>query len=173
MRTSARITGAAVAMGAAALLVSGCGSGDDNKGGGKGGEGDGSSSSPSAPAKPSDGPTSGGHAGNASLPGVWNTTSGGKQYVLVIAGEKVTLFRDKKACTGSVADSGAEQSLSLKCPGGVGEERTNGTVGAIKGKAMKVSWNGGATDTYTKVGEAPKIVPKDPEKLRKLVPSTR
>ena len=166
MRTSARMTGAVAATAVAALLVSGCGSSDDKggkdeSGGGKPAATPTSEQSDAAPAD--DGP--------GTLPGIWNTTAGGKQYVLTIAGDAVTLLREKTNCTGRVMDAG-QQTLTLKCPGGTGEERTNGTVEKLKGKTMKVSWNGGATDTYTKVAEAPKTLPKDPKDLHKLIPGS-
>jgi hypothetical protein len=167
VRTSARTTGAVAAMAVAALLVSGCGSSGDkggkgdkaDKGGGKEKE------TPTSPAPSAD-------EKKGSLPGVWQTTAGGEKLVLVIAQKKATLFHGKggkKACTGSVL--GEPATLTLKCPNGVNAERTNGTVEKVEAKTLTVSWNGGAKDDYTKAAEAPKFLPKDPEKIRKLIPA--
>jgi len=161
------MSGAVAAMAVAALLVSGCGSSDsknDNGGKDKGG----SSEQPSQ--DKSGKPPSGGDE-KGSLPGVWQTKVGGEKLVLVIAQGKVTLFHgdNKKACTGSAL--GKPATLTLKCPGGTDEERTNGTVESVRAKTLKVSWNGGASESYTKVADAPKFLPKDPEKLRKMVPA--
>ncbi|MGH3309034.1 MAG: hypothetical protein ACRDP3_00330, partial [Streptomyces sp.] len=108
--------------------------------------------------------------GPGTLPGIWHTKVGGKEFVLTIAGDAVTLLREKTNCTGRVMDAG-QPALTLKCPGGTGEERTNGTVESLKAKSMKVSWNGGATDAYVKVAEAPKTLPKDPKDMEKLIPA--
>lgn len=172
MRTSARTTGAVAAMAVAALLVSGCGGSSDDKGdsGGKGGKGSGKEKETPASPAPSDDKSGGGKKG--SLPGVWQTAAGGEKLVLVVAGQKATLFRgkdEKKACTGTAL--GDPGTLTLKCPGGTHAERTNGTVEKVEAKSLTVSWNGGAKDDYTKVGEAPPFLPKDPEKLKKMVPA--
>ncbi|WP_181767073.1 hypothetical protein [Streptomyces albidus (ex Kaewkla and Franco 2022)] len=179
MRTSARMAGAVAAIAATALLVSGCGSSEDK--GGKSDDGAGKPKS-SAPAddegagKPDastpadDGGDGGGKPAEGKpvkLAGFWKAK--GKQFVLTIAGDAVTLLREETNCTGRVMDAG-EKSLVLKCPNGTGEDRTNGTVGELKAKSMKVTWNGGATDVYTKVADAPAKLPKDPKDVEKLEP---
>ncbi len=161
---------------AGALLVSGCGSGDDGSkddaGGGKpeGGKSESPSASASASAEKPEQPGGGGADDGKSgrLPGIWKAK--GKQYVLAIVGDAVTLLREETNCTGRVMDAGG-QTLVLKCPGGTGEDRTNGKVGALKGKSMKVSWNGGATDVYARVADAPVKLPKDPKDMSKLIPA--
>lgn len=162
---------------AAALLVSGCSSseepgGKDDKGGGKP---DASEPADKSAAPEKDESADGGGTGSdqdseapsdgkpASLEGIWKAK--GKQFVLTIAGNAVTMLREEsKNCTGRVMDSGGK-TLVLKCPGGTGEDRTNGRVGELKAKSMKVSWNGGATDVYAKVADSPVKLPEDPEKL--------
>jgi hypothetical protein len=163
VRTSARTAGAVAAIAVGALLVSGCGSSDDKGGNAEGGGG---SSKPEASASAE---TSQPAADDepAALPGVWKAQ--GKQYVLTIAGNAVTLLREKSNCTGRVVDE-AGKALVLKCPGGTGADRTNGKVGALKSRTMTVSWNGGATDTYTRVAQAPAKLPKAPGDVEKLVP---
>ena len=166
MRTSARMAGAVAAIAATALLVSGCGSSGDK--GGKEDKGGGEPEA-SATAEKSEPPAEKPSAedGPGKLPGIWKAK--GKQFVLTIAGDAVTLLREQANCTGRVVDTG-QQALTLKCPGGTGEERTNGTVGELKAKSMKVSWNGGVTDVYTKVADAPAKLPKDPEDVENLLP---
>lgn len=179
MRTSARTAGAVAAIAAAALLVSGCGSSED-KGGGK--EEGAKKPEASAPAdgekgeKPdaSDPADEGGGGADkpsenrpAKLAGIWKAK--GKQFVLTIAGDAVTLLREETNCTGRVMDAG-EKTLVLKCPNGTNEDRTNGTVAKLEAKSLKVTWNGGATDVYSKVADAPVKLPEDPEDVQELVP---
>jgi hypothetical protein len=161
VRTSARMAGAVAVIAVTALLGSGCGSSDDG-----GGKDDKSDSAQKAPSQEESEPAA--DEGPGTLPGVWKAQ--GRQYVLTIAGDAVTLLREETNCTGRVVDSG-EKTIVLKCPGGAGQDRTNGTVGQLKGKSMKVSWNGGATDTYAKVAQAPDKLPTDPKDVEKLVPS--
>ena len=164
MRTSARTMGAVAAIAAGALLVSGCGSSDKDSGKDDTAQGK-ASPTPTVAGKPSS------DKGPGTLPGIWHTKAGGKEFVLTIAGDAVTLLREKKNCPGRVMDTG-QQALVLKCPDGTGAERTNGTVEDLKAKTMRVSWNGGDTDTYTKVAEAPKTLPKDPKDIEKLIPQS-
>jgi len=168
VRTSARTAGAVAAIAVTALLVSGCSSedkgGKEDKGGGEP-EATATAEKSEAPAEKSEAPAE--DAGPGKLPGIWKAK--GKQFVLTIAGDAVTLLREQANCTGRVVDTG-KQALTLKCPGGTGEERTNGTVGELKAKSMKVSWNGGETDVYTKVADAPGKLPKDPKDVEDLIP---
>ncbi|MGP3985699.1 hypothetical protein [Streptomyces sp. 3N207] len=156
MRTSARMTGAMAAAAAIALLVSGCGSSDDGK----------KDEKSKADGKKSAGPTpSEQPAGKAELPGVWSGQAEGEKLTLTVVGDAVSLLRDKKMCDGHIMKSGADKSLMLKCPAGVGEERTNGKVEKVSAKTLKIAWNGGSTDTYTKIAKAPAKLPKDPREL--------
>ena len=181
MRTSARTAGAVAAIAAAALLVSGCGSSEDkaDKGGGDGGGKPKASASSSASGEKTEAPAGDGGSGSTGgeggsgkddegppkAAGIWKAK--GKQLVLTIAGDAVTLLRQESNCTGRVVD---KTTLTLKCPGGTGEDRTNGTVGALKDESMKVSWNGGATDVYKRVADAPAKLPENPGDVASLLP---
>lgn len=172
MRRSARSAGAVAIVAAGALLVSSCGSGDDKGGKDDGGGGKpetSESASGQASEKPSGDASEGGSGGgkdgkdgkSGKLAGVWKAK--GKQYVLTIVGEQVTLLRLKgRNCTGALG-GGDGRSLALKCPGGGDQTRTNGTVGAVKGKSVKVSWKGGPTEAYARVTDVPVKLPETPE----------
>ncbi|MFC4496664.1 hypothetical protein ACFPA8_21265 [Streptomyces ovatisporus] len=182
MRTSARTAGAVAAIAAAALLVSGCGSSEDKaaEDGGDGGGKPKASASSSASGEKTEAPAGDGGSGSTGgeggsgkgegppkVAGIWKAK--GKQLVLTIAGDAVTLLRQESNCTGRVVGQG-KRTLTLKCPGGTGEDRTNGTVGALKAESMKVSWNGGATDVYARVADAPAKLPENPGDVAKLIP---
>lgn len=166
MRRSARYTGAAVAM-AAALLVSGCGSsGDDGDDEGKpsdeqqdeaGNEDEGGEDA--ADAKP------------GTVQGVWSTKVDGQDLILTVVGDAATLVQDDTFCTGRLTDAGAP-TLTLKCPDGKGEARTNGTVESVEDKSLEVSWNGGDTDTFAKQADAPSDLPTDLGGLEDLIPKS-
>ena len=160
MRTSARISGAVATAAAVALLVSGCGSdgGDDDKETpAKKPE-----ATPSATEKPGAPEDAG---GKGSLAGVWQAKADGKPLVLSVVGEGASLVRDKKMCSGHVMKTGGKSSVMIKCPGGTGEDRTNGEIGALTAKSMNITWNGGATDTFVKAADAPAKLPKDPAEI--------
>ncbi|NLU72513.1 hypothetical protein HCC61_07475 [Streptomyces sp. HNM0575] len=189
MRTSARRAGAVAVIAAGALLVSGCGSSDDKGGKDEGGGKPEASASKSAPeptgkgqpdqpsgdasdgatGAPDDGSDDGADGGTGGRPGgsgkagklsgVWKAK--GKQYVLTVVGDKVTLLRERgRNCTGSLGGS-AGRTLSLKCPGGADEVRTDGTVGAHKGKSLTVSWKGGPREDYARVTDVPVKLPEE------------
>jgi hypothetical protein len=163
---------------AIALLLSGCGSGDDTGGKDDGGGGKPETSAPSESASPSeqapeqpsgdDAPEGGsGDAGDGGsgkagkLAGVWKAK--GKQNVLTFVGDEVTLLRvEGRNCTGSLGGADG-RSLALKCPDGGDQTRTNGTVGTVKGKSVKVSWKGGPTEVYARVTDVPVELPESPE----------
>jgi hypothetical protein len=157
------MTGAVAAAAAIGLLVSGCGSSGDD--GGKKDKKSSADEKKSAEPTPTESEQP---AGKAELPGVWSAQANGGKLTLSIVGDAVSLLRDDKMCSGRVTDSGSDKSLVLKCPGGVGEDRTNGTVEKVTAKSLKVSWNGGATDNYSRVAKAPAKLPKDPGELGKL-----
>jgi hypothetical protein len=172
----ARTSGAVAAVAAAALLLSGCGSGDDgkaDKGGGKSGA---SASSPEADpaatataeesAKPEPQPTTGGKKTKApKVAGIWKAK--GKQVVLTIAGDRVTMLRQESNCAGRVVGAG-KRTLQLKCPDGTSAARTKGEVAKVGAKSMQVRWNGGATDDYARVADAPEKLPESPGDVAKL-----
>ncbi|MFJ9040917.1 hypothetical protein ACIRF8_30630 [Streptomyces sp. NPDC102406] len=138
---------AGVAAVVAALAVAGC-SGDG--GGGKDKTSDGGSSSSAAPdgGSPSGTPTgSSGSAGN--IEGIWSATTGGQAVVLVVGGKQASLSTgDGHLCTGTVT-SGGKPTLTLKCADG-NNDRTTGSVESHDGTTMKVSWDAGADDTFTR-----------------------
>nr|WP_243275008.1 hypothetical protein [Streptomyces albus] len=145
------------------MLVGGCGSGGDD------GKGDKSEAKDGKPARST--PTKSERpAGKAGLPGVWTAAADGQKLTLTVVGDAASLLRgkEKKVCTGRVMTAGADKSLVLKCPAGVGEERATGKVDAVTANSLKVTWNGGESDTYTKAADAPAKLPKDPGQLRDL-----
>ncbi|MCX3063234.1 hypothetical protein [Streptomyces beihaiensis] len=136
------VTAAAVA----ALAVTGCSSAN---GGGNGGN-DGNDKG-----KPSDGASSpsgssGGSAGSVKdAEGIWSATTGGRPVVLVVGGKQASLSTgDGHLCSGAVADAG-KPTISLTCADG-DTTRSLGTVASNDGTTMKVAWDGGTTDTFTK-----------------------
>lgn len=177
-RTSARRAGAVAVFAAGAVLLSGCGSSDDSGGKDKADKPEPSASeTPSKTEKPDpsgeasdgapdgaadDGQDGGSGAGGGSgkkLSGVWKAK--GKQYVITVVGDKVTLLRERgRNCTGTL-DAG--RTVDLKCPSGGDQSRTNGTFGELKGKTLTVSWKGGPTETYARVTDVPVKLPESPE----------
>ncbi|MDW6060777.1 hypothetical protein SAZ11_25665 [Streptomyces sp. FXJ1.4098] len=152
MIKAVRIAGAAAA---AALLLTGCGSDSD------GGD---SKSDPSkkAPAsEQSSAPAEGGAGGAVS--GAYMSKSGGEAMILSISGEKAALIAGKHQCSGEYADMG-NKMLMLKCADG-NTDRTMGKVTAsADGKTLKVSWDAGMNDTFTKVttpADIPTNIPTD------------
>lgn len=163
MRRSARYTGVAVAM-AAALLVSGCGSsGDDGDDEGK----------PADEQSQDEGNENGDEAADAepgTVQGVWTTTVDGKDLILTVVGDAATVVQDDTFCTGRLTEADGP-SLTLKCPGGQGEERTNGKVESVDSDSLEVSWNGGDTDTFERQADAPSDLPTDLGGLEDLIPN--
>lgn len=139
MIKAVRIAGAVAA---AALLMTGCGS-DSDDGGDKP---DASKKAPSA--EQSSAPAEGGAGGAVS--GAYVSKSGGEALFLSISGEKAGLVAGKHTCSGEYADMG-NKMLMLKCADG-NTDRTMGKVTAsADGKTLKVSWDVGLNDTFTKV----------------------
>lgn len=156
MRRSARFTGAAVAM-AAALLVSGCGSSGDDSSDEKKPSEEQSNGADNDSGDDGDGddPT---EAKPGSLTGIWSTKVDGKDLMLTVVGDGAALvYGTDKPCTGRVTDAG-KPTITLKCPEG-GEERTNGSVDSVDSQALKVTWNGGDTDTFARQADAPSGLP--------------
>ncbi|MBU7598339.1 hypothetical protein JGS22_012110 [Streptomyces sp. P38-E01] len=162
MRRSARFTGAAVAM-AAALLLSGCGSSDDgSKDEGKPSQNE----SQGTDGEGNDDPT---NAEPGSLTGIWAAKTDGKDLILTVVGDGASLVHDENICSGRVTDDD-KPSLTLKCPNGGNEERTNGSVESVDAKSLKVEWNGGATDTFSRQADAPSEMPTGLDGLEDLIP---
>jgi hypothetical protein len=134
-----RIAGAAAA---AALLMTGCGSDSD------GGDGKSDPSKKAPASEQSSAPAEGGAGGE--VKGAYVSKSGGDAMILSIDGEKAALIAGKHQCTGEYADMG-NKMLMLDCADG-NTDRTMGKVTAsADGKTLKVSWDAGMNDTFTKV----------------------
>lgn len=85
----------------------------------------------------------------------------GKQVVLTFVDGNVTLLREQgRNCTGSLGGPGG-RTMALKCPSGADESRTNGTIGAVKGKSMTVSWKGGPRESFARVTDVPVELPEE------------
>ncbi|WP_338677489.1 hypothetical protein V1460_34350 [Streptomyces sp. SCSIO 30461] len=127
---------------AAALMLTGCGSGDAADKGGKA-----TSAAPSA--------ATGGGSGESSpaadltgLQGTWSAM-GSEMVALSFQDDKVSLIAGPRVCTG-VAKSGAEKpTLTLKCGDG-DTKRTTGTVESHDAGTVVVSWESGTKDSLTK-----------------------
>ncbi|WP_372349991.1 hypothetical protein [Streptomyces sp. KL116D] len=149
------VAGAAAVV--AALAVTGCSSDDGGKDKGKDKASDGSSSS----AAPDGGASSGGSTGSAKdAEGIWSATTDGKPVVLVVGGKQASLSTgDGHLCVGALADMG-KPMLNLKCADG-STDRTMGAIESNDGTTMKVSWDAGARDTFTKSkdGKLPEGLP--------------
>ncbi|WP_340559053.1 hypothetical protein [Streptomyces sp. GSL17-111] len=157
MRTSLRMTAAAAAALAATLVLGGCGSGDDGD------------QKPAAEETQNPGadPETGKQPG--SVQGVWSTEADGEEFVLTVVADGVSLVRGGTNCTGRMMD-GDKPTLDLTCPDGSGEDRASGTVENVDSEELEVAWNGGVTDTYVRVAEAPKDMPTDLGSLEDLLP---
>lgn len=151
------VAGAAAAV--AALTMSGCSSDDGD--GGKDKASDGGSSSSASTGGGSSSGGSGGSAGSLKdAQGIWSATTDGQAVVLVVGDKQASLSTgDGHLCTGTVADTG-KPMLTLKCADG-DTARTTGAVESNDGKTMKVSWDAGATDSFTKSadGKLPSDLP--------------
>ncbi|OMI39298.1 hypothetical protein [Streptomyces sparsogenes] len=139
MIKAVRIAGAVAA---AALLMTGCGSDSDDGG-------DKPEASKKAPsAEQSSAPAEGGAGGKVA--GAYVSKSGGEALFLSISGEKAALVAGKHTCTGEYAEMG-NKMLMLDCADG-NTDRTMGKVTpSADGKTLKVSWDAGLNDTFTKV----------------------
>jgi hypothetical protein len=132
---------------AGALALTACSDGGDS-----GDAADKASDSPSAsaPAGGGDGDASDGASASAApgeLEGSWLATTEGKAVALVVNGTQAGLF-----ATGGTVCSGTaeEQSIRLKCTDG-NNDRANGTVVAVNGTKLTVTWEGTlGEETYTR-----------------------
>ncbi|MZD09069.1 hypothetical protein GTW43_28915 [Streptomyces sp. SID5785] len=146
-----RIAAGAAAL-VAALAVTGCSSDSDDGGKKDSGAGGGSTAS----SAPDDGGSSDGSSGSSGssgstkdAEGIWSATTGGQPVVLVIGAKQASLSTgDGHLCTGTVADGG-KPTLLLKCADG-STDRTTGAIESNDGSTMKVSWDGGTNDAFTK-----------------------
>ncbi|GHJ34657.1 hypothetical protein [Streptomyces sp. TS71-3] len=170
LSTRVRI-GAVIGGLAAALVLTGCGSGDDSgDDGSKGGSGGADAAGTSAPPSPSasaSGSTSGTSAGDSGKPtsgglaGSWLATSQGKAVALVVNGKEAGLFDSGgNTCSGATATDSGTQVISLKCAKG-GDGRSHGVVDSVDGTTLKIKWEGLGEETYTrsKDGQLPQGLP--------------
>ncbi|MBW1602568.1 hypothetical protein JJV70_10710 [Streptomyces sp. JJ66] len=160
MRTSARVTGTAAAI-AAVLLSGGCGQG-----------GDGEDEKPAAEKSQNTGVDPETERQPGTVQGIWRTSADGEELVLSIFADGVSLVRESGTCDGRVTEAD-QPTLTLTCNGDQGDngtERSNGTVEKVDSEELTISWNSGATDTYTKIADAPKDMPTDLGDLEDLIP---
>ncbi|MFE7776515.1 hypothetical protein ACFU5O_22020 [Streptomyces sp. NPDC057445] len=138
-------TGVAAAGLAAALALTGCGSGDDPADKDRGE----SSAVPSGATGGGSGGSSGsGGAKAADLEGTWAGLGKSQVIALSVKDGHATLLAGQHVCNGAAKD-GDKVTLSLKCTDG-DTERTSGSVESNDGKTVVVSWSTGAKDTLTK-----------------------
>ncbi|MFD4538279.1 hypothetical protein [Streptomyces bauhiniae] len=153
--TTAKVRAAAAAglVGALALTVTACG--------GDGSPDDSPSTSSAAPA-PSGSDGSGGAGASDRLQGSWITTGGGKIVALVITGKQAGLFvTGGTVCSGTAGEQAGQGVIRMTCQGG-DDSRAEGTVDSVDGKALKVTWKGGAkSESYTRAegGKLPTGLP--------------
>lgn len=153
--TTAKVRAAAAAglVGALALTVTACG--------GDGSPDDSPTTSSAAPA-PSGSGGSGGAGASDRLQGSWITTGGGKIVALVITGKQAGLFvTGGTVCSGTAGERAGQGVIRMTCQGG-DDSRAEGTVDSVDGKALKVTWKGGAgSESYTRAegGKLPTGLP--------------
>ncbi|GAA4781821.1 hypothetical protein GCM10023329_34330 [Streptomyces sanyensis] len=144
MRTTALRTAAATAAALAALVLGGCGSGDEAA---DGEDKDGAPTTPAATASPDPtGVQDGGADGAAGgIEGTWAGLTDAKPVVLSLTRGKAALLAEGRACTGDVTGSGPWK-LALTCSDG-STDRTSGTIRPGEGTTLVVAWDGGTEDT--------------------------
>lgn len=140
-------TGVTAAGVAAALVLTGCSSGDDGAAADK-------SSTPPPSAAPSISAAPG--ASSAAevakdIQGSWAGLTDGKSVALVVQSGKAALVAEQHVCQGSVQDMG-QPMLSMTCTDG-NTDRAMGTITSHDGKTLVISW-GTKKDTLKKT-EAP------------------
>ncbi|UUU24057.1 hypothetical protein [Streptomyces sp. DSM 40750] len=153
-----RIRVAAAAAGlAAALVLTGCSSGDDGES-----EAEESSAAPTA-TESADGDDSGDSSGaKTELQGNWLATTGGKPVALFVNGDEVAVFVGTSVCSGKVSDTANMRMISLKCQDG-SDDRTEGMVDEASSKSLTITWEGGVgEETFQKAeGSLPSGLPTD------------
>ncbi|HEX5568822.1 MAG TPA: hypothetical protein VFY14_18185 [Streptomyces sp.] len=145
MRISARHAGTAAVL-TAVLLVSGCGSGEDDGGSDRAGSGPSAGESPGSTAQ--DG-TDGGKSADGGVDGTWSTKENADALVLSINGNQAALLGET-VCSGPVDTDADPVALTLTCTD-KSTERTEGTVESVDGDSLTVAWESGAKDTFTRV----------------------
>ncbi|MFE9372636.1 hypothetical protein ACFYM2_23105 [Streptomyces sp. NPDC006711] len=147
-----RTAGFAAAGLSVALVVTGCGSGENKTAPAT--KSPAGSSAPSAAVPDGGGST----AKGGDLQGSWTATSGGKTVTMVVADKGVGLLTPH-VCSGTVDESAGMTMLVLKCADG-DTERTRG-MATLQGDILQVKWQGGGTDSFTrgKTGALPSGLP--------------
>ncbi|MER5786121.1 hypothetical protein ABT104_31055 [Streptomyces mobaraensis] len=151
MRKAAQITGAALI---AAVLMTGCSSGSDDKDGKK------DEVKPARSAEQSAAPGEGAKGDGAedklisSPGGVYLAQSAEGPVALTIAAGQAALASDggKRTCSGTVSG----KSLTLKCSDG-GDKRTRGVIEKSDATSMVVFWEGGPKETFTRQSGGAKL----------------
>jgi hypothetical protein len=140
---------------AAAVALTGCGSGTGTSGPDTGAAGGHASAPP--------GGSAGGPAKDAAaLDGTWAGVSGGKAVALSVTAGKAALVADAHVCSGEVKDMSTVM-LALRCADG-DTARTMGTVTSNNGKTITVEWDAGGKDTLARTdpGALPTGLPSLP-----------
>jgi hypothetical protein len=133
------VAGAVTAV--AALALTGCSSDGDKS------DKETGATAPAASSAPEGGGSADGTSG--STDGVWSAKTDGQQVVLVIGAKQASLSTaDGHLCSGTLSD-GAKPTLLLKCADG-STDRTTGAIESNDGTTMKISWDAGKNDTFTK-----------------------
>ncbi|WP_069756190.1 hypothetical protein [Streptomyces sp. EN16] len=162
MTSSLRTGAVAVAVLAAALALTACGSDDAGK---DSGADSAASATPGGGGDNGSGESAGSGATDAAaLEGTWVGLTDAKNVTVSIAGGKVALVADQSVCQGDVKDMGGEPMLALKCTGG-STDRTMGAIDSVDGTKLVLSWDGGVKDTLTKAdpGKLPSGMPSLPD----------
>ncbi|MBQ1107283.1 hypothetical protein ACH4MN_32390 [Streptomyces anulatus] len=162
MTSSLRTGAVAVAVLAAALALTACGSDDAGK---DSGADSAASATPGGSGDNGSGESAGSGATDAAaLEGTWVGLTDAKNVTVSIAGGKVALVADQSVCQGDVKDMGGEPMLALKCTGG-STDRTMGAIDSVDGTKLVLSWDGGVKDTLTKAdpGKLPSGMPSLPD----------
>ncbi|MFG2713943.1 hypothetical protein ACGFX2_25785 [Streptomyces goshikiensis] len=138
---------------AAALALTGCGSGGDS---------DGAAPDKKPAATPAAGAPSASGAGGAakagSLDGAWiSAAKPGEIVILTVKSPVAIVIEGGQTCKGTVSG----KDLTLVCPSG--GKRTKGTVDSVDAASLKVTWDGVGTDTFQK---------SDPGKLPTALPTS-
>ncbi|MFE3792245.1 hypothetical protein [Streptomyces goshikiensis] len=139
---------------AAALALTGCGSGGDSGGGTP----DKKPAASPATGTPSASGTGGadGAAKPGSLDGAWVSAANPGEIVILTVKSPVAIVIDGgKTCKGAVSG----KNLTMTCPSG--GKRTKGTVDSVDATTLKVTWDGAGTDTFQKsdAGKLPTALP--------------
>ncbi|UNO41284.1 hypothetical protein [Streptomyces sp. MST-110588] len=149
-------------MAATALLLSGCGGGDDGgTGGGTGGR-DGNRST-AAPSNGTATPVPGGGSGidAKKLEGGWVTegTHASDGLLILAIGRSRVLLTGKATCAGRLTTDTGPVTLDLTCKDG-STAYAKGTVKKLAGSTLEVTWASGRVSTFTK-SPVPSGIPTD------------